>query len=74
MQVGRSDFKQVGMEISFKLNSQSFSLHLPGKHNAIAATAVAHQLGVDLATCAAALEYWGITAARCWGKERCLDD
>jgi len=59
-----SDFKQVGMEISFKLNNQSFSLHLPGKHNmenAIAATAVAHQLGVDLATCAAALkEYQGI--------------
>lgn len=59
-----SEFKQVGMEISFKVNNQSFSLHLPGKHNmenAVAATAVAHQLGVDLATCAAALkEYEGI--------------
>jgi UDP-N-acetylmuramate--alanine ligase len=59
-----SDFRQVGMEISFKVNNQSFSLHLPGKHNmenAVAATAVAHQLGVDLATCAAALkEYQGI--------------
>jgi UDP-N-acetylmuramate--alanine ligase len=28
-----SDFRQVGMEISFEVNNQSFSLHLPGKHN-----------------------------------------
>lgn len=59
-----SNFKQEGMVISFKVNNQPFSLHLPGKHNmenAVAATAVAHQLGVDLATCAAALKnYEGI--------------
>lgn len=59
-----TDFSQAGMEIRFKVNNQPFSLHLPGKHNmenAVAATAVAHQLGVNLPTCAAALkEYEGI--------------
>ncbi len=59
-----TDFSQEGMEIRFNVNNHPFSLHLPGKHNmenAVAATAVAHQLGVDLATCAAALKnYEGI--------------
>jgi len=55
------DFKQEGMEIRFTINHQLFSLHLPGKHNmenAVAATAVAHQLGVELAICAAALKHY----------------
>ncbi len=58
------DFRQEGMEIRFTVNGHLFSLHLPGKHNmenAVAAIAVANQLGVDLPVCAAALErYEGI--------------
>ncbi|MBI3138947.1 MAG: UDP-N-acetylmuramate--alanine ligase [Sphingobacteriales bacterium] len=58
------DFRQEGMAIRFMVNGQHFSLHLPGKHNmenAVAAIAVAHQLGVDLPVCATALEsYEGI--------------
>ncbi len=57
-------FRQVGMEISFEINEVPFKLHLAGKHNmenALAATTVANQIGVDLATCAEALRsYEGI--------------
>ncbi len=59
-----TDFKQDGLTISFQINGIVFNLNTVGKHNmenALAATAVANQLGVDLKTCAAALEkYEGI--------------
>lgn len=57
-------FKQEGLTISFKINDTEFSMNLVGRHNmenALAATAVAAQLGVDLKTCSAALKnYEGI--------------
>lgn len=59
-----ADFRQEGMDISFKINGIPFMLHLAGKHNmenALAATTVANQISVDLATCAEALKsYEGI--------------
>lgn len=59
-----SDFKQQGLTISFKVNGIAFSLNTVGKHNmenALAATAVAAHLGVNLETCSAALQsYEGI--------------
>jgi UDP-N-acetylmuramate--alanine ligase len=59
-----TDFKQEGLSILFKINETAFNLNLVGRHNmenALAATAVAAQLGVDLKTCAAALKnYEGI--------------
>jgi UDP-N-acetylmuramate--alanine ligase len=59
-----SDFKQNGLQISFLVNGTPFHLNTVGRHNmenALAAAAVAHQLGVDLVTCAAALQnYEGI--------------
>jgi len=59
-----TDFKQEGLSILFKINETDFSLNLVGRHNmenALAATAVANQLGVDLDTCSAALKkYEGI--------------
>ncbi|MEI7736585.1 MAG: cyanophycin synthetase, partial [Ferruginibacter sp.] len=63
-----SDFKQKGFQSTFTIHyspfTAPFTLHAIGKHNmenALAATAVAHQLGVDLDTCAAALkQYEGI--------------
>ena len=59
-----TDFGQEGLTISFKINEQDFSLNTVGKlnmENALAATAVANQLGVDLKTCSNALkEYEGI--------------
>ena len=59
-----SDFTQKGFTISFKINNEDFSLNAVGKlnmENALAATAVANQLGVDLKTCSIALkEYQGI--------------
>ncbi len=58
------NFKQEGLKISFTINETPFNLQLVGRHNmenALAATAVANQLGVDLKTCAAALKnYEGI--------------
>ena len=66
MQAGyvASDFKQTGLEIAFKINGVDFKLNQVGKHNmenALAAVAVAGQLGVDLGTCAASLKnYEGI--------------
>jgi len=59
-----SDFHQKGLVISFKINNTAFSLNLVGKHNmenAVAAAAVANQVGVDLKICAEALhKYEGI--------------
>ncbi len=59
-----TDFVQNGLTIQFKINSVDFALQTVGKHNmenALAATAVAAQLGVPLSTCATALKnYEGI--------------
>jgi len=59
-----SDFNQKGLVISFNINNVAFSLNLVGKHNmenAVAAVAVANQVGVDLKVCAEALhKYEGI--------------
>ncbi|HXB43974.1 MAG TPA: Mur ligase domain-containing protein [Puia sp.] len=59
-----TDFAQDGLMIVFKINGIDFSLNTVGRHNmenALAATAVANQLGIDLKTCAAALvDYEGI--------------
>ena len=57
-------FVQNGLAISFNINGTDFSLNTVGKlnmENALAATAVASQLGVELSICAAALKnYEGI--------------
>lgn len=57
-------FKQEGLSISFTIQDSLFNIQSIGKHsmeNALAAACVAHQLGVDLDTCAAALKtYEGI--------------
>ncbi len=57
-------FRQDGLQISFTINDIDFSLKLVGRHNmenAVAATAVANQVGIDMATCSAALKnYEGI--------------
>jgi UDP-N-acetylmuramate--alanine ligase len=59
-----SGFRQQGLAISFHINGVDFTLNTVGKHNmenALAATAVATQLGVDLTICAEALKsYEGI--------------
>ena len=59
-----TDFRQDRLSISFKINGTGFKLAQIGRHNmenALAATAVANQLGVDLNTCSAALKnYEGI--------------
>ena len=59
-----TDFIQQGFNIQYKLGGTLFSINTVGKHNmenAVAATCVANQLGVDLETCAAALNnYEGI--------------
>lgn len=59
-----TDFIQTGFHIQFKINGINFSMNAIGKHNmenALAATAVANQLGVDLEICAGALgKYEGI--------------
>jgi len=58
------NFKQEGFEIAFTIHHSPFTIHAIGKHNmenALAATAVANQLGVDLKICAEALKnYEGI--------------
>jgi len=57
-------FRQDGLEISFTINDVRFSLKVVGRHNmenAVAATAVANQLGIDLEVCSDALRnYEGI--------------
>ena len=59
-----TNFIQQGFNIQYKLGGTLFSINTVGKHNmenAVAATCVANQLGVDLETCAAALKnYEGI--------------
>lgn len=59
-----SNFKQEGFEVSFAIHHSLFTIHAIGRHNmenALAATAVANQLGVDLSSCAEALKnYEGI--------------
>ncbi|PZR21918.1 MAG: UDP-N-acetylmuramate--alanine ligase [Citrobacter freundii] len=57
-------FSQEGLTISFKVNGTAFHLNLLGRHNmenALAATAIAAQIGVPLETAAEALKkYEGI--------------
>ncbi len=59
-----SNFEQDGLQIRFNINEHPFLLYTVGKHNmenALAAVAVAHQLGTAYDTCADALkEYEGI--------------
>lgn len=59
-----ANFQQKGLAISFTINDVLFNLNTVGKlnmENALAATAVANQLGVSLETCAKALNnYEGI--------------
>ena len=59
-----TDFEQKGLAISFKINGTEFGLSLVGRHNmenALAATAVANQVGVGLDICSEALKnYEGI--------------
>lgn len=58
------NFTQNGFELSFKILGQDFKMNAIGQHsveNATAAVAVAHQIGVDLKTCAESLaSYEGI--------------
>jgi UDP-N-acetylmuramate--alanine ligase len=58
------NFIQKGLNIQFSILKTEFSIDTVGKHNmenALAAVAVANQLGVDLSTCANALKnYEGI--------------
>lgn len=59
-----SDFNQQGFTVHFTVNNVPFQINTVGKHNmenALAATTIAHQLGVDLKTCAESLkQYEGI--------------
>ena len=59
-----TDFSQSGLTIAFNINGTPFSMQTVGRHNmenALAATAVAAELGVPLPICAAALKnYEGI--------------
>jgi UDP-N-acetylmuramate--alanine ligase len=58
------DFYQRGFEINFTAHNVRFKLNAPGKHNAenaLAAIATANFMGIDLQTCAYALQqYEGI--------------
>ncbi len=59
-----TNFNQQGFKIEFDIRDAPFTIHAIGRHNmenALAATTVANQLGVDLKTCAEALKnYEGI--------------
>ena len=59
-----TDFRQEGFRIFFKINGIDFSMNAIGRHNmenALAATTVASQLGVELKVCAEAIrDYEGI--------------
>ena len=59
-----SAFKQDGLQIEFSINDFPFRLYTVGKHNmenALAAVAVAHQIGISFQDCADALQqYEGI--------------
>lgn len=58
------NFQQHGLSLTFEILSQKFQMTSLGRHsveNAAAAIAVAHQIGVDLKTCAESLsKYEGI--------------
>ena len=58
------DFTQEGFCIEFKIQNSKFKINTIGLHNmenALAAVTVAHQIGVDLQSCASALKnYEGI--------------
>lgn len=58
------DFKQQGLSIQFKINGQDFDINVVGKHNmenALAAVAVANQIGISLQECSKGLKnYEGI--------------
>jgi UDP-N-acetylmuramate--alanine ligase len=58
------DFKQQGFNVQYSIFNIQFSINTIGRHNmenALAAAAIANQLGVDLQTCADALKnYEGI--------------
>ncbi len=59
-----TDFQQKGFELTFQVLGQTIKMNAVGRHsveNATAAIAVAHQIGVDLKTCAESLsKYEGI--------------
>ena len=59
-----TDFVQTGFQTYFKINGIDFSMNAIGRHNmenALGATAVANQLGIDLKVCAEAIKnYEGI--------------
>ncbi len=59
-----TNFLQDGFSIEFKIQNSEFKINSIGKHNmenALAAVAVANQIGVDLHTCASSLKnYEGI--------------
>ena len=58
------NFKQNGLAIQFEINGQDFDINVVGKHNmenALAAVAVANQIGISLLDCAKGLKnYEGI--------------
>ena len=59
-----TDFNQQGFSIQFTIHNSPFTINSIGKHNmenALAAVAVANQIGVNLETCASSLKnYEGI--------------
>lgn len=59
-----TNFRQNGFHLSFEVLNQKFEMNSIGQHsveNATAAIAVAHQIGIDLKTCADSLaKYEGI--------------
>ena len=63
MEVGyvAKEFKQEGFNIKYSILNFKFSINSIGRHNmenALAAVAVANQIGVDLETCAVALQHY----------------
>jgi UDP-N-acetylmuramate--alanine ligase len=55
------DFKQAGFNIQYTISDTRFSINTIGKYNmenALAATSIANQLGVDLKVCAESLQYY----------------
>ena len=55
------EFKQEGFSIKYSILNFKFSINTIGRHNmenALAAVAVANQIGVDVETCAVALQHY----------------
>jgi UDP-N-acetylmuramate--alanine ligase len=55
------DFKQIGFTIHYSVFNVQFSINIIGKYNmenALAATAIASQLGVDLKVCSESLQHY----------------